>query len=196
MKFILGLTGGTGSGKSLISAYLEKKGAYIIDADKLSRDITGKNGIAIPEIEKYFPDVVKDGVLDRRALGKIVFSDREKLSLLNEITHKYIKQLTEEEIKKSEGLIVLDAPLLYEAGEDKLCDKVLFVSADDEIRLERIIKRDNLSYDDAKKRIEARKLEPIMKKADFVISNNGDFEKTKAEIDSLLIKLKDGKDFA
>ncbi len=183
MKFVLGLTGGTGAGKSMISDYLEKKGAYIIDADKLSREITKENGACLDEINEAFPNVISNGILDRKALGKIVFSDKDKLKILNEITHKYIKKLTEDEINSHDGLIVLDAPLLYEAGEDKLCHKVIFVTAEDSIRLERIIKRDKLSKEDAKKRIEARNLEEIMKKADFIISNNGDFEKTKKEID-------------
>lgn len=193
MKYVLGLTGGTGAGKSKISDYLEKKGAIIIDADKLSREITKENGVALPEIDKAFPGVISGGILDRKALGEIVFSDSKKLSILNEITHKYIKKLTEEEIEKSRGLIVLDAPLLYEAGEDKLCHKVIFVTAKDDIRLERIMKRDNLSVNEAKKRIEARNLKEIMGKADVIISNNGDFEKTKKEID-VFLKNNVGKD--
>ena len=189
MKFVLGLTGGTGAGKSMISDYLEKKGAYIIDADKLSREITKENGVALPLIDKAFPNVINNGILDRKALGKIVFSDGEKLKTLNEITHKYIKKLTEDEIKLHEGLIVLDAPLLYEAGEDKLCDKILFITAKDEIRIKRIIERDNLSYIDADARIKARNLTEIMKKADFIISNDEDIESVLKEVDDLIESL-------
>lgn len=182
MRYVLGLTGGTGAGKSLISAILQKKGAKIIDADKLSREITKEGGIALGEIEKAFPGVIKDGVLDRKALGRIVFSDKEKLLILNKITHKYIIKLTKEEIEASSGLIVLDAPLLFEAGEDKLCDKVIFVDAEDELRLERIVKRDNLSIDDARARINARNLAPIKEKCDFVIVNDGDAERLEKEV--------------
>ncbi len=186
MKYVLGLTGPTGAGKSLISSYLEKKGAYIIDADKLSREITKENGVALPEITKSFPGVVNDGFLDRKALGKIVFADGEKLKILNEITHKYIKKLTEDMINSHDGLIVLDAPLLYEANEDELCDKVMFVTAKDSIRIERIMERDNLSKEDAEMRIKARELDEIMKKADVVIENDGDFERTKKEVDDYI----------
>ena len=182
MRYVLGLTGGTGAGKSLISAILQKKGAKIIDADKLSREITKEGGIALGEIDKAFPGVIKDGMLDRKALGRIVFSDKEKLLILNEITHKYIIKLTKEEIEASSGLIVLDAPLLFEAGEDKLCDKVIFVDAEDELRLERIVKRDNLSIDDARARINARNLVPIKEKCDFVIVNDGDAERLEKEV--------------
>lgn len=194
MRYVLGLTGGTGAGKSLISAILQKKGAKIIDADKLSREITKEGGIALGEIDKAFPGVIKNGMLDRKALGRIVFSDKEKLLILNEITHKYIIKLTKEEIEASKGLIVLDAPLLFEAGEDKLCDKVIFVDADDEIRLARIMKRDNLSIDDARARINARDLAVIKAKCDFVILNDGDAEKLEKEIADIVSNC-DGKDF-
>ncbi len=193
MRYVLGLTGGTGAGKSAVSSLLEKSGATIIDADKLSREITKEGGIALPEIDASFPGVIKNGVLDRKALGRIVFSDKEKLLILNEITHKYIIELTKKAIEASKGLIVLDAPLLFEAGEDKLCDKVIFVDADEKNRLERIVKRDNLSIDEAKARIEARNLSPIKEKCDFVIMNNGDIDKLGARV-MAIVKECTGKD--
>ncbi len=182
MKYVIGLTGGTGAGKSAVSSFLKEKGATVIDADALSREITKKDGIALCEIDKAFPGVIKDGILDRRALGKIVFTDSEKLLILNKITHKYIKKLTEEAIEKNDGLIILDAPLLFEAGEDALCNKTIFVTADDDVRIKRIMDRDELSYSDALARITARKLAPIMEKCDFVIKNNGDIEAMEKEI--------------
>ena len=177
----------------MISCYLKEKGATIIDADILSREITKEGGIALPEIDKAFPGVIKDGVLDRKALGKIVFSDSGKLSVLNEITHKYIKKLTEEKIENAEGLIVLDAPLLFEAGEDKLCDKIIFVTADDDVRIKRIMARDNLSFEDAEKRIAARNLAPIMEKCDLLIKNDGDVGSVEKSVENFIIKCA-GKD--
>ncbi len=188
MRFVLGLTGGTGAGKSAVSEYLKKKGATVIDADKLSREITKEGGVALPEIDASFPGVIKDGVLDRRALGEIVFSDKEKLMILNKITHKYIKKLTEEKLSQSTGIVVLDAPLLFEAGEEVLCDKVVFVSAEDEIRLKRIMERDKLSLGEATARINARNLDEIKEKCDFCVYNNGDTETLEKEVDSLLLK--------
>lgn len=193
MKYVIGLTGGSGAGKSAVSEFLKEKGATVIDADAISREITKEGGIALPEIDKAFPGVIKDGVLDRKALGRIVFADSCKLSLLNEITHKYIKKLTEEKIKKADGLIVLDAPLLFEAGEDVLCDKIVFVTADEEVRIKRIMKRDALSYPDAKMRIDARNLSPIMEKCDFVIENNGEILTIEKEIEDFILKCA-GKD--
>ena len=193
MKYVIGLTGGSGAGKSAVSEFLKEKGATVIDADAISREITKEGGIALPEIDKAFPGVIEDGVLDRKALGRIVFADSFKLSLLNEITHKYIKKLTEEKIKKADGLIVLDAPLLFEAGEDVLCDKIVFVTADEEVRIKRIMKRDALSYPDAKMRIDARNLSPIMEKCDFVIENNGEILTIEKEIEDFILKCA-GKD--
>ena len=193
MKYVIGLTGGSGAGKSAVSEFLKEKGATVIDADAISREITKEGGIALPEIDKAFPGVIKDGVLDRKALGRIVFADSFKLSLLNEITHKYIKKLTEEKIKKADGLIVLDAPLLFEAGEDVLCDKIVFVTADEEVRIKSIMKRDALSYPDAKMRIDARNLSPIMEKCDFVIENNGEILTIEKEIEDFILKCA-GKD--
>lgn len=193
MKYVIGLTGGTGAGKSIISDFLKEKGATIIDADAISREITKEGGIALGEIAEAFPGVITDGILDRRALGRIVFSDKEKLSLLNKITHKYIKKLTEDKIDEAEGLIILDAPLLFEAGEEALCDKVIFVTADDDVRIKRIMARDNLSFEDAKRRIDARELLPIMEKCDFVVENNGDKDKVIKKVSDILEKCA-GKD--
>ena len=193
MKYVIGITGGTGAGKSVVSNYLKEKGATIIDADILSREITKEGGVALPEIDKAFPGVIKDGVLDRKALGRIVFSDSGKLSVLNEITHKYIKKLTEERIENADGLIILDAPLLFEAGEDKLCDKVIFVTADEDVRIKRIMARDNLSFEDAKQRIDARNLAPIMEKCDLLIKNNGDVGFVEKAVEDFIIKYA-GKD--
>ena len=188
MRYVLGLTGGTGAGKSAVSRFLAEKGATIIDADALSREITKDGGIALGEIDEAFPGVIKEGILDRRALGKIVFSDPEKLLILNGITHKYIKRLTEEKIENSDGLIILDAPLLFEAGEEVLCDKIIFVTADDEIRIKRIMERDNLSFEDALARINARNLTPIMEKCDIIIENNGDFSAIENALEEVVVK--------
>ena len=186
MKVIVGITGGTGAGKSEISAFLKEHGAYIIDADKISRDITSAGMPALKEIDKAFPGVVEEGRLNRRRLGEIVFSDKEKLSLLNAITHKYIRAKTEELIEQADGLIVLDAPLLYEAGEERLCDKVIFVDAPERMRIERICRRDGLSEEEARRRVEARDLTLIRNRADVVIENDGNMKKTKTEIEQFL----------
>lgn len=186
MKYVLGLTGGTGAGKSEISRYMESRGAYVIDADEVSREVTKPGAPALCEIEAVFPGVVKDGVLDRRALGAIVFADAEKLSVLSKITHRYIRALTEEEVSRRDGWIVLDAPLLYEAGEDALCDAVVFVTAEDTVRLSRIMARDGLSRREAIDRVNARDLSEVARHADFILENNGELSEAIKNLDVFL----------
>lgn len=186
MKLVLGLTGGTGAGKSAAAEYFNKLGAYIVDADKISREVTSPGMPALIEISEEFPGTVKNDVLDRKALGAIVFGNKEKLEILNKITHKYIVKQSKELIDKSDGLVVLDAPLLYEAGCDKFCDKVIFINADKETRKKRIIERDGLSPDDAQRRILSRNLDLPIEKADYVIENNGDLHKLFSELDKIM----------
>ncbi len=174
MKYVLGLTGGSGAGKSLAASFFEKKGAYIIDADKISKDVSKKGGEAFLEIKKAFPEAFLGDELERKLLGKIVFNDKEKLNLLNEITHKHIVKKIKDEIEERDGFIVLDAPLLYEASCDKMCDTVLFIDAPIDLRIKRIMERDALSKVDAKTRIESRDLDKIKKLSPLIIENNGD----------------------
>lgn len=186
MKYVLGLTGGTGAGKSAAAEYFRKSGAYVIDADKLSHEVTGPGGEALEEIARVFPEAMENGTLNRRALGVIVFSRPERLKELNKITHTYIKKRAQALIEKAGGFIVFDAPLLYEAGCDDLCDSVIVVDADDEIRTERIMARDGLGRADAEKRVSARRLAPLREKADYVVMNNSGTEELYKELDRIM----------
>ena len=119
---VIGLTGGTGSGKSVVSAFLKQNGAYIIDADEIAHDIIAKGKPAYEEITSYFGGAILDenrNIL-RKKLGSIVFTNKEKLDFLNHCTHKYItqeidRQIAEKKYQKEHCCIVLDAPLLLEA---------------------------------------------------------------------------------
>ena len=141
MKFILGVTGGTGSGKSTVCEYLKEKGAKIIDADIVAREIVMKGKPALFEIEEAFgSDVLfSDGSLDRKKLGKIVFASSEKLNILNGITHKYIIEEIKNRVSESdENLVIIDAALLFETELFKLCHKTVAVTADKKEREKRI----------------------------------------------------------
>lgn len=186
MKYVLGLTGGTGAGKSEAAEYFRKSGAYVIDADKLSHEVTGPGGEALEEIAEVFPEAMENGTLNRRALGVIVFSRPERLKELNKITHRYIKKRAKELIEKAGGFIVFDAPLLYEAGCDELCDSVIMVDADTDIRIKRIMARDGLGRADAEKRASARRLAPVREKADFIVMNNSDAEALYRQLDRIM----------
>ncbi|MDP4134160.1 MAG: dephospho-CoA kinase [Bacillota bacterium] len=189
MRRVIGLTGGIGAGKSAAALYFKNKGATIIDADQLAREVTAPGMPALTEIEASFNGVVKDGILDRRALGKIVFNNPAKMKLLEKITHKYINERFKELIDSEDGIIILDAPLLFEAGAEKFCDIVIFVKADENVRKQRITERDNLTEQETESRIAARNLEPCMKKSDFIVDNSGSITELYARLDEILRRI-------
>ena len=154
---VIGLTGGTGSGKSVVSKSLAAAGAVVIDADKIAHEIILKGEPAYQEIVKYYGTGILDakGNIIRRRLGEIVFHDAEKLAFLNQCTHKYIcaevdRQIAKAEKENTARAVILDAPLLLEAGLESRCDTVWVVYADPEVRAKRVMARDGVSYDLAK----------------------------------------------
>ncbi len=197
---IVGLTGGVASGKSLVSGELRKLGAHIIDADVISREILQTGSPAYREIVEKFGEGIlsAEKTIDRKALGRIVFSDPEKLTLLNRITHPRIIERIGSEIKALcerfvDPLIIVDAALLIEVGLHKDMSKVIVVYADEEKQIERIINRDHLSEKEARQRMNAQM--PLSRKieyADFVIDNNGSAEDTLRLVKELYGKLKKG----
>lgn len=193
---VIGITGGIASGKSTISNMLKKAGIPVIDADEISRDVVKKGSAALEEISKEFGERIlnSDGTLNRRALGSIVFSDSRKLEKLNSITHPRIKCLIKEKIiqYKNEGkkLCAVDAPLLIETGFYELVDIVILVYVDRKLQLKRLINRDNITYQQAQKRIESQmSFEEKMKYADYIIDNSRDIEYTKQQINTILNKI-------
>ncbi len=171
---IIWLTGGSGAGKSTAAAEFEKAGYKRIDADAIAREIVMPGEKAYSEILEIFGlDFLRpDGHIDRKALGKAVFSDPEKLETLNRITHREIiaKMTGEAEGEKN---VVYDAPLLNTFGVP--CDKTLYVTAPIEIRIARIMQRDAVSEAMARQRIQAQSSEEDYKKsADAVIENGSD----------------------
>lgn len=182
---IIGLTGGIASGKSTVSNYLRELGAFIIDSDKVAHSIIKKDKPAYQKIEERFGSSIldKSGEINRSRLAGIIFDDYEKKRELEEITHPFIlDEIYEkmEEIKDKYRIIILDAPLLYETGLDRAVDQTWVVYVDKELQLERLMKRDQLSYNEAAKRINAQlSLEKKKEMADFVIDNNGSIKQLK-----------------
>ena len=191
---VIGLTGGTGSGKSVVSKGLAAAGAVIVDADKIAHEIILKGEPAYHEIVEYYGTGILDeeGNIIRKKLGEIVFNDKEKLAFLNQCTHKYITAEVKRQISvaKEEGIataIVVDAPLLLEAKLETVCDLVWVVYADPEVRAQRVMARDGITYELAKARIANQKSwEEYKACADHVIDNSKDLDHLQTQLDALL----------
>ena len=167
---IIGVTGGTGGGKTTATKIMESMGAYIVDADCVARQIVAPGMPALSEIGAEW-DVVHNGVLDRKALAKIVFTDEAELHKLNAITHKYvIEEIKSQLANCKKDIFVIDAIALFESGLSDICDATVAVIADCEVRCERIMARDGLARQEAMMRINAQKNDSFYKeRADFVI---------------------------
>ena len=189
MTYILGLTGGIASGKSTVSAYLAQNGALIIDADLIARQVVAKKSSGLKQIVAKFGGEIltASGELDRKKLGKLVFSNKELLKALTDITGPLIRAEILREIEAAKKaqvkLVVLDIPLLFETGYQTLCDKVMVVTIPSEVQLKRVMKRDNLSAAEARKRI-ANQL-PASKRnelADVLIDNSKSVAETYQQV--------------
>lgn len=180
MAEVIGLTGQTGAGKSTVRKLLKAKGAAVIDADFVAHEVADNNLSCLTDIVEHFSCMVLDekGKLNRRALGRIVFSDRKKLTLLNKIMFPYIVSAIKGQVTAYEQagaeIIVIDGATLIESGCAKMCSVLVSVTADEETRLTRIIHRDGISKRDAVRRVSAQNPEEFyIKASDYVIKNNG-----------------------
>lgn len=187
MSKILGLTGGIACGKSTISAYLKEFGLPVIDADECSRAVVEKGSIGLEKLTEIFGSKIleNDGTLNRKALGQIVFSDSEQLSLLNSVMEPLIREEISRRLNQENNadLVVLDAPLLIEQHYDKICDFIMTIDVSKKIQLERLIERDNLSEDEAKSRIESQLSSRERNGfADVVIDSSGTVEQTRKQV--------------
>ena len=193
MANIIGLTGQTGAGKSSVREILQKKGAAVIDADTVAHDITDNNLDCIYDIVNHFPCLVlnEKGKINRKALGKRVFSDKKELSALNKIIFPYILEAIEHEvlgyIAKGAETVVIDGATVIESGCGKMCDVLVSVVAEEETRLTRIIKRDGITKADAERRISAQKPEEFYtENSDFVIRNDSTPAELERSVNSVL----------
>jgi len=182
---IIGLTGGIASGKSTVARALRELGATIIDADEVAHAIMEPGKPAWEDIvEKFGSDILKpDHTIDREKLGAIVFNDPVLLMELNQITHPRVAEQLKHMIRtfrsQQSDIVFLEVPLLYETHLERVCDEVWVVWVDEETQIQRLMKRDNLSREDAIKRIDAQmSLDEKARRADFVIDNRFSIEET------------------
>ncbi|MDO4302042.1 MAG: dephospho-CoA kinase [Clostridia bacterium] len=188
---IIGITGASGCGKGAVAQIMSHKGALILDCDKIAHDNMEPSGIAYKDIAEAFGSEIlnEDKTINRKALGSIVFNDSKKLSLLNSITHKYIVEAIDRSIalNRDKRFIVIDAPLLVEAGLQSRCDSVWAVYAPVEMRIERVMSRDGIDRESALLRFKnQRSFEDIKAYADVVITNDGDLEKLEKKVEEIM----------
>ena len=175
---VIGVTGGVASGKTLISDWFEKAHIKVIDADKVYKRLTHTNKEMYQEIIDTFALTEKSNQeLDFKSLAKIVFNDKEKLEILNSLTHPYVIKEIEAMIEtyrvEDYPLVVLDVPLLFEAGMEKYCDEIICVYADRESQIERLMKRGHLDRKTAIQRIDSQmSLDEKKETSDYVIDNS------------------------
>lgn len=192
---IIGLTGGIGSGKSTAAAYLELKGATIIDADQISREVMKKDEPAYKRIVETFGEhfLHDDGEIDRRALAGLVFSDQGKLKELNDITHFYIsesiKEIIENEKELDTAMVVLDVPLPVREGFLELADEVWLVETSEEARIKRLMDFREYTYEEATLRMSNQPSnEAYREAADVILDNNGEESELIIQINEQLEK--------
>ncbi|MFD0586444.1 dephospho-CoA kinase [Paenibacillus sp. GCM10027627] len=189
---IIGLTGGIASGKSTVGAMLVRRGARLVDADAVAREIVLPGEPALEAIASLFGQAVllPDGLLNRSALGSVVFQDKDKLAQLESITHPAIRKRMWEQIHKyaSEGespLIIGDVPLLYETRQEELYEGVLVVYVPAELQVTRLMSRNGMAKEEALRRVSLQMdIEEKRKRANWVIDNAGTQDQTEAQVDA------------
>lgn len=179
---ILGLTGGSGTGKSAACTAFARLGCGVIDADATYRTLCDTCEPMLKEIQNVFGNVFStDGKLDRKKLGAIVFADAQKLQQLNAITHPYIRQAARDAFaaysKRGCLLCIYDAPVLFEGQMETLCDKTCAVLAARNTRIARIVARDAITEEYAALRIDAQKDDAFYReRCDYVVQNDADLD--------------------
>jgi dephospho-CoA kinase len=190
----IGITGGIGSGKSTVTRYLRELGYPVIDADALARRAVEPGSPALKAVAETFGDemLFEDGSLNRKKLGAMVFSDPEKLDLLNRIVHPEVERLLLAAYKafsETHAVVFADVPLLYETGQEARYDAIWVVYAPRMVCVERIMSRDGATRDYAERQIEAQmSLEEKRERADVVLVNDDTPEKLYAQVENALEK--------
>ena len=170
---IIGITGGTGCGKTTLLKLIAERGGMILDCDAIYHELLKTDGEMLSAIESRFPGVVEDGVLNRKKLGAIVFADGQALLELNAITHAAVKKEVLRRLESKPKLAAIDAIALFESGLGELCDVTVAVTAPVEDRVRRLMARDGIPESYARARIEAQHGEDwFRQRCDYILSND------------------------
>ena len=171
---IFGITGGTGCGKTTLLKVIEENGGLILDCDAIYHELLSSDNNLLSSIETRFPGTVENGALQRKKLGSIVFSDKNALQDLNKITHGAIKAEVLRRLESKPKLAAIDAIALFEGGLAELCDVTVAVTAPEEVRVKRLMLRDNIPEDYARSRIAAQHKEDWFRQhCHCTLENNG-----------------------
>lgn len=195
MARLIGLTGGIASGKSTVSSYLKKRGYAVLDADQLVHDLQAVGGRLYQVLVEYFGKEIlqEDQTLDRAKLGQLIFSDPEQLALSSRLQDQIIREELEKavaDLSLTADLIFLDIPLLFEKDYADWCQEIWLVFVSENIQLERLMVRNDLTQEDAKKRLAAQlPLAEKLAKSQVVINNEGSLRATFTQVDQALKKL-------
>lgn len=192
--FVLGITGGIGSGKSTVSGMLRDRGLRVLDADEISREVTAAGGIALPEIRECFGNraINADGSMNRKYVSNQVFNDNTSLDRLSAIVHKYVFVYMDAELEKERArktkCVVLDVPIPVKTGFIDHCNQIWVVNCDEKKRLQRLVAR-GMEEEDALRRISMQMTnDEYAAIGDHVIDNSGDLDALREKL-SELIKL-------
>lgn len=191
----VGITGGTGSGKSSVCNYLTKKGLQVIDSDAIARKLLDRGTVTYDLVVSHFGEKIlkANGEINRQLLSSIVFGSSDELNFLQNVVTKETVEIVKKLLEKSRPemkIIFLDAPLLFETGLDQDVDIVWFVLASQDKRLKRLSKRDGIPAFEIKKRMSAQMPEEQKEMlADIVIENEGSLDDLYSKVDKLLLQL-------
>ena len=174
---ILGITGGTGCGKTTLLNLLKDRGGLVLDCDAIYHDLLQTDESLLAAIESRFPGTVENGILQRKKLGSLVFSDPQALLDLNTITHGAVKKEVLRCLEDRPALAAIDAIALFEGGLAELCDVTVAVTAPREDRIARLMRRDGISREYATARIDAQHTDSwFRERCDHVLENTGEFD--------------------
>lgn len=194
--YVVGLTGQTGAGKSTVCTVLAQKGMAVIDCDAVAREAVMPGTDCLRQLAEAFGQEIlqPDGSLDRGKMAAIAFPDPEKLAVLNRITHEAILKLIEETLSRleqaGERIVIVDAPTLFQAGADRFCHTEVSVIAPEPMRYARILDRDGMTEDAAKKRLAAQEPDEFYTdRSEFVIVNDGQLQNLLEKAEELAISL-------
>ena len=171
---IIGITGGTGCGKTTLLKEIEARGGLVLDCDRVYHELLTRDDSLLKAIEARFPGVVEEGTLQRKKLGAIVFADSQALADLNTITHGAVKAEVVRRLETAPALAAIDAIALFEGGLAELCHVTVAVTAPEEQRVARLMIRDGISEEYARNRIRAQKgSDWFSERCDYTLENSG-----------------------